>query len=244
MAGWSGYFATDADVANEILPDLQDLLPIGRPVALGSGGYFLAGAPWSLCWDDGDFAARGLAAGHVLELVAGVGLTTATPEEDRVHDFLEVVSADAGTTTPTVIPSKLHLKRLGEAAGEGEPPALADGATGVKFAVRTFRGDLRKIGESMAVEFNVADPTTTTHASLFRRAAALRAARRYYFLKSQDAGDDQKDELIAKWKLLAPELKAIEDRLKAAYATAPGASGGRYRVGSLPKVDPAPHWGI
>lgn len=116
-------YCTDEDIALRILDDFAVLRFDSQLVARGEDGVFASGSPWTLTSASVDFLAQGVHAGQVIHLTA--------PRSQFRNDgqFLAVSTVGSNVVT---------LRRLGKAAGYGQPPAPAAGLTGVAFSIATF----------------------------------------------------------------------------------------------------------
>jgi hypothetical protein len=116
-------WATDEDLAVRATGDFQDLAPKWQCNASGADGVFAAGPTWVLTSASVDFAAQGLAPGHVVVLNAPRPYFTDTGSPFAVD------SVNGHSVT---------LRRLGKPPGVGQPPAPAAGLSGVSFVSNTL----------------------------------------------------------------------------------------------------------
>lgn len=126
QGGLSSVYCTDEDVARRAWGDYAALCPPGQKLAAGTDGVFYADDRWTLASASADFLAQGVAAGNVVRLSQAQGAGSAFAPGG---ELFAVASVATGQVT---------LRRLGQAAGVGQPPAPAAGLTGVVFSVPTF----------------------------------------------------------------------------------------------------------
>ncbi len=199
--------ATDEDVALRASADFAALCPKDQVLASGTDGAFAAGAPWTLTSASVNFAATGLAPGSMIRLVRPSSAFGANGD----------LFAIAG-----VGPAGLALRRKGQAAGVGQPPAPPAGLTGVEFAVRTLGPQIGRASEDIDRRFGVDDHIVGRRAvdlldpRQLREAVVLTVLSRQYldqarsFSGPADAPDDW---YSAKARSAKAELDDLLDRL-------------------------------
>lgn len=112
----------DEDIAILDQVGYPDLVPPSQQVAASDDGVFEAGSRWTLSSDSVDFDGQGVQPGHVVRL-------TRPPEVFGTGLLCAVDAVASGSIT---------LRRLGRAAGVGQPPAPAAGVEEVSFEILTF----------------------------------------------------------------------------------------------------------
>ena len=117
-------YCTDEDIAIRCGSDFEVLAPDDQTLAEGTDGVFDAGDLWTLASATVDFYSQGVMPGHVI-------LLTAPRANFKGSGRLFAVSA-----VDSIL--GLTLRRLGKAAGVGQPPSPAAGLTGVAFRIQTL----------------------------------------------------------------------------------------------------------
>lgn len=133
-------YATDEDVAIRCIGDWKALCPNSQMLALGTDGVFSAGNLWQLTSASNDFAAQGVAVGHVASLTGPVSRFKGSGQ-------LFAVGAVSGST--------LTLRRIGKGDGVGLPPAPSGGVTGVEFAITTFDPQIEDASYEINQDFGI-----------------------------------------------------------------------------------------
>src|SRR3954452_6256472 len=131
MSSTATNYATDEDLALRASADFPLLCPRDQKLASGSDGLFDAGDRWTMWSPSVDFAAQGLAAGHVVQLLAPVA-TFKPPGEAFV--------------VASVGPGRVLLRRKGQPVGIGQPPAPAGGIMNVEFLAATLTPQIAEAG--------------------------------------------------------------------------------------------------
>ena len=102
-------YATDEDIALRASADFAALCPRDQVLASGSDGVFVASDPWTLT----------LGLGRFRRLRPGAG---AGGPADQADDLLRGRTASCSRSRPSR-PGAITLRRKGQAAGVGQPPA-------------------------------------------------------------------------------------------------------------------------
>lgn len=174
-------YATDEDVCVRATGDFAVLCPDWQKQAYGTDGVFASGSPWALTSTAVDFEASGVAPGMIAVL------TKPRPPFKGSGDLLAVDSASGDTLT---------LRRVGQVAGIGSPPAPAAGLTGVEFTVLTMAPQIEDASFSLNRDWNI-DPNLPgrTPSELYdlrdlRQATVLTVLLRRYVAENRgDKGD-------------------------------------------------------
>ena len=207
-------YATDESIAIKAASDYDALCPPGQTLARGSDGVFASGTPWVLTSASIDFEDQGVGVNDV------VLLTTPKTLFPGSGEFLAVESASGGSLT---------LRRVGEAAGVGQPPGIG-GATGVTFEIETFYPQIEEASFDLNRRYGI-DPAVTGRAPSdlydlrdLRLATVCKVLRDRYTAESRDSRSD----FARKAKAMDDELTQVMSRLSvrwAASATAPQSAG-------------------
>lgn len=136
-------YCTDEAIAIRCNSDHQVLTPAANLIAEGDDGEFEPGERWTLKSASVDFEAQGVLPGALVSVDGG---------SDRYFkgsgSLLVADSVDGGSVA---------LRRIGMAAGLGQPPAPADGLSGVKFRVSTLAPQIEQASDEINRRFGV-DP--------------------------------------------------------------------------------------
>lgn len=135
-------YANDEDLCVRATGDFAVLCPDWQKQAYGADGVFASGTPWVLTSATVDFEAQGVAPGMIASL-------TKPKTSFRGSGELLAVDSAAGST--------LTLRRVGQVAGVGSPPAPADGLAGVEFTVLTMAPQIEDASFSLNRDWNI-DP--------------------------------------------------------------------------------------
>ncbi len=135
-------YATDEDIAVRAPSDFAALCPHDQVLASGTDGEFPAGDGWTLQANSVDFAAQGLAPGHVVQLLGPVSAF------GTGGDLLVVDQVSA---------KSLRLRRKGQATGLGQPPAPLAGLTGVSFLVTTLAPQIESASYDLNRRYGIDD---------------------------------------------------------------------------------------
>lgn len=172
-------FATNEDVAIREVAELPLLCPQDQVLASGTDGAFAAGDSWTLRVSGVDFLARGVRGGELI-LLTGPGSRFRPPGE------ILIVEA-AGLEW-------LRMRRKGFASGEGCPPGVAAGLTGVEYIVLTLRPQLSEASAELARRLGISDQLSSVDvidpedAGALREAAVLTVLQRLHFCMAREAG--------------------------------------------------------
>ena len=137
-------FVSDEDIAIRAPTDFVMLCPRDQVIAAGSDGSFTTLDPWTLRSSAVDFASIGLAPGHVVQLQSSGAASAATPRLFAV----EQVTAQG-----------VHLRRIGLASGNGQPPGVEMDVPTVAFRVATYGPQIESVGFDLMQRFGL-DPGT------------------------------------------------------------------------------------
>src|SRR5689334_649872 len=107
MSPLTTVYATDEDVALAAAADFAILCPKDQRLAAGSDGYFNPADRWTLRSTAVDFAAQGLAAGQIVQLI---------PPSASLRQSAEML------VVSSVAPYAVTLRRKGQPLGVGQPP--------------------------------------------------------------------------------------------------------------------------
>ncbi len=148
MTQLSVTYATDESIAIRASGDFAMLCPDWQKLASGVDGVFTAASPWLLSSASVDFAAAGVAAGHV------VLLRKPAPVFKGSGELLAVDSASG---------QGVVLRRLGAALNMGQPPGPSAGVTGVEFLLATLDPQIEEacfdLNRRFGIDPNVAGRT-------------------------------------------------------------------------------------
>ena len=179
-AAWAALaqvYCTDEDIALRALGDYTVLCPDSQSLAYGADGVFGSANRWKLTSATVDFNASGVHAGNVLWLTQ----PRSTYGNDGALLAVDSVAADGSAT----------LRRLGKAAGAGQPPAPAGGLAGVEFTVLTFDPQIDEASFEINQWYNIdltQDPTVLYNPRQLRQSAVLWVLQRAYGLKLTTQG--------------------------------------------------------
>lgn len=187
-------FATDEDIALRASADFAMICPRDQKLASGTDGVFFPGDRWTLISQSADFQAQGVAPGQVVQLVGPVSAFHPPGEA------LVVASVSGHSVT---------LRRKGQPAGTGHPPAPAGGLVGVEFLASTLEPQIASAGAEVALRLGLS-ATAPLAAPFDRRqlceVAVLMVLHRQYLEKSRDPGGANPDGLAAKAQSIKGEL--------------------------------------
>jgi hypothetical protein len=193
-------YCTDEDVALRACGDFQALCPPSQLLASGTDGAFLAGAPWFLTSASVDFAASGIARGHVVQI------TGPRPFVMGQGPLFGVDSANA---------SGVVLRRLGQATGVGMPPGPAAGMTGISFAIATVGPQIESCSYDANQQFGI-DPAIAVKSPSWlydqrnlQQWVVLSVLRRLYGTEARTKEGDFPQKL----KQVGQDLDDLKDRL-------------------------------
>lgn len=143
----SQIYASDENLCVRCSGDFPILCPDWQLLAAGTDGVFGSGDLWTLSSATVDFAAAGVTTQHVIQL------TKPTTAFRGSGQLLAVESVGATLT----------LRRIGLAAGIGQPPSPAAGLSGVTFQIATLDPQIEEESFNLNRRFNI-DPTSSTRA--------------------------------------------------------------------------------
>jgi hypothetical protein len=159
-------YCCDEDVAIRAPGDFRDLIPDGATLAAGSDGAFAPTDRWTLNSPTADFTAQGVRPGHVCQLLR-----------------------------PTVAGPSLTLRRLGQPAGIGQPPAPAAGLGGVRFLVASLDPQIEEasydLNQRYAIDEAIPDsaPALLARERELRQLCVLTVLARQYQAESREKDD-------------------------------------------------------
>ena len=139
-------YCTDEAIAIRCNSDHQVLTPDANVIAEASDGEFAASDQWTLRSETVDFEDQGVEPGS---LVNARGKHAAIKGSGTVF----VVESVAGKTA--------SLRRIGMVAGKGQPPAPAEGLTGVEFKVATLAPQIEQASDEINRRFGI-DPAVAS----------------------------------------------------------------------------------
>lgn len=179
-------YATDEDFVVLAGADFQVLANRWHRFAAGGDGVFGAGDPWTLTSASNDFVAQGLLPNMVVQLLKP------TANFPGSGDLLAI---------ETVAAHALGLRRVGEDAGVGLPPAPAAGLAQVQFLVTSLRRQLEDTSYLLNEQFSI-DPNLPlrTPGDLYdvrvmRRLTVYHTALRLYANANRDQKGDFADKV-------------------------------------------------
>lgn len=142
----NSHWCNDEDLAVRALADLDDLVPRHQSIAAGTDGVIAAGA-WTLSSATVNFSDRGVAQGHVVDLWGNSGTHAADRfgTESRTY-WMAVESANGAILT---------LRRVGLAAGVGEPAGTTAAITAVKFSIPTLTPQIERASRQLNHRFEI-----------------------------------------------------------------------------------------
>ncbi len=196
-------YATDEDLAIRAPTDFGLLSPRDQKLASGIDGVFDPADRWTMRSLTVDFAAQGVTTGQVVQLIGPVNLFKPPGE------LLAVASVSPGAVT---------LRRKGQPAGMGQPPAPAAGLTGVEFLITTLGPQIERASYELDRRYGIDDLVAGHRAAdLYdarevREVVVLTVLQRQYLAMSRDVSSSQ-DTLAAKAGLLQAELDELLARV-------------------------------
>lgn len=122
LNGLAAVYCTDENIALRAWGDYTAICPPSQKLAAGTDGVILSANRWELTSATVDFGTAGVAPGCVVWLK----LTNAFSSNGEIF----AVNSVTGST--------VTLRRMGQNAAVGQPPAPAAGLTGITFSVLTF----------------------------------------------------------------------------------------------------------
>ena len=204
-------YATDEDIALRASTDFSSLCPRDQVLAAGQDGVFAASNPWTLTSASVDFAAFGLTPGLLARLTKP---TTAFGANGEVF-AIQAVAAGAIT-----------LRRKGQPAGVGQPPATPVGLTNVEFVVRSLGPQIALASYDLDRRFGIDDCVAGRRSvdlydpHQLREAVVLTVLYKQYLDQSRqfagrvaDQSEVPGDVYAAKARIAKAELDELLDRL-------------------------------
>jgi hypothetical protein len=209
MSYLSVVFCTDEDIAIRAPGDYRDLLPDGATLAAGADGSFAAGDRWTLTSPTADFTVQGVRPGHVCQLLRP---TASFGDEGE----LLAVESVAGPS--------LTLRRLGQPAGIGQPPAPAAGLGGVRFLVASLDPQIEEASYDLNQRYGVDEQIPDSAPALLARERELRQLCVLTVLARQyQAESREKDDTFArKGTDLEAERQGMLSRVQVHWDRPPG----------------------
>lgn len=196
-------YATDENMRVRLGPDFFTLAPRDQRIAHGTDGEFDVSDRWTLTSASVDFEAQGVAAGMVVQLVKRD--VFAQPSESFAVDAVDGSSAT--------------LRRIGQAAGLGQPPGPVAGTTGVTFTIVTLSPQIEDASYDINRRFGV-DPVHPgrTPGDFYdlrevRQATVLTAAHRQYLAMAREASEGDRESYYGKAASYKAELDDTLARL-------------------------------
>ncbi|WP_435021262.1 hypothetical protein TA3x_002281 [Tundrisphaera sp. TA3] len=189
--------ATDEDIALRASSDVMALCPRDQTLVSGSDGVIAPDDRWTLASPGANLAGVGLQPGQLIHLIRPTSAFGPGGEVLVIHQ---------------VTPTGVVLRRKGQLAGVGQPPAAA---TGIEFAVRTLGPQIvragQEIGRRLGIDdrfpgrraIDLGDPTEV------REAVVLTVLYRQFLDQSRQssgAGDRPDDWYSAKARMIKAEL--------------------------------------
>lgn len=201
MTALATVYCTDEDIALRAPMDYANLVPKWQKLASASDGVFLASDLWTLGSASTDFGAAGIKTGHVAVLTA---------PRTRFSGLGELFAIDS------VNGSNATLRRLGQTAGVGLPPAPAAGLTAVSFTVYTFAPQIDSASydanKFFGIDPNLANrsPNLLYDQRELQQFTVLTVLKRAYIASEKEAAGDYEKKLA----LVAAELSDLQSRLQ------------------------------
>jgi hypothetical protein len=174
-------YASDEDIALKAPADFPQLVPRSQVLARGQDGSIGAGQPWLLASPSIDFQAFGVSVGCVLMLVS-----TRTPGPKT-----ELYPPGPGElfAVDSVAPGICNLRRIGQAAGVGQPPMPGQSADALPFVVATLGPQIARASRAFDRRFGVCDLIAgRRHADLFDPSELTDAVVLQVLIDSYNAG--------------------------------------------------------
>lgn len=200
-------YCVDESIAIRASGDYATLVPEWQKLAYGTDGAFASGDLWTLTSTSTDFAARGVAANHVVLL---------TLPKTRYKGGGELFAVESVATTSCT------LRRLGQDASVGEPPAPTGGLTAVEFRVLTLYPQIEEasfdLNRRFNIDLNVAnrDPASLYDQRDLRQACILTVLKARYLAETRTDRGDFRMKLAA----IEQELSQVMDRINIRWGSA------------------------
>jgi hypothetical protein len=197
-------YATDEDIAVRAGGDFVTLCPLWQQMAYGVDGVFAAspGAPgWVLSSASVNFQSNGVTPNQVVQLTA---------PKSQYPGGGQLLAIDS------VSGSSLTLRRLHKDLNVGQPPAPAQGLTGVVFTVNTLDPQTEEASFDLKRRFGIDENSSTRDSSWIYDLRDLRMATvltvlygRYTAEARGDGGD-----FARKINLIKSQLSEVLDRVQ------------------------------
>lgn len=189
IPGEANAYCTDEDIAIET-NDFPELVPPNQIDAHGSDGSIFQADPWGLVSPSSDFVANGVRAASLIYLTA--------PEDVYGSEPGEVFAVAA---TDPLSAHTLTLRRIGRAAGQGEPPGFRDrDVTGIAFSIKTMLIQIQEATSEIDRDYGVSKFLNTTGAiipedwqKINRMCVYLTLAKRYLSISRNTVNPGAKD---------------------------------------------------
>jgi hypothetical protein len=204
-------YATDEDIALRASTDFSALCPRDQVLAAGSDGVFSTTDPWTLTSISVDFAAFGLVPRQLARL------TKPSASFGANGEFFAIQAVATGAIT---------LRRKGQPAGVGQPPAPQAGLSNVEFVVRTLGPQIQLASYDLDRRFGIDDAIAGRRSVDLHDHRQLREAvvlsvlykqyidqSRQYTSKIAEHSEKPGDVYAAKAQIAKAELDELLDRL-------------------------------
>jgi hypothetical protein len=208
-------FACDEDVADRAGGDFTTLCADWNLLAGGSDGSFAPDDPWTLLSATVDFAAQGLAKGHVMIL---------SKPTTVFHGQAQLFAVESSA------PFAVTLRRLGQPPSLGQPPAPAEGLTAVEFRSLTMGPQIEEATYNLMQRFGLdinrpgRQPASVYDLRVLRRAAVLSVLYDRYASEARTPDGEFFQKYLAIKYDLNDTLSQCELRFGAAGDNRPGAA--------------------
>ena len=209
-------YATDEDIALRASADFTILCPRDQKLAYGLDGIFDPSDRWTMRSGTVDFSGQGVLPGQLIQLLGPVS-TIRPPGESLI------VSAVNG--------HYVTLRRKGQVAGSGQPPAPTNGMLAVEFLIATLAPQIRVASHDVntRVGVNAAIPGRTASDLLdpseLCEAVVLTVLHRQYRDMSREMGNTSTDVLAAKAQAVKSELDDLIARTVVHWKSSAGPVG-------------------
>ena len=206
--------------------DFLILCPRDQKLVCGSDGAFLPFNPWTLTSTSVDFLSNGIAPGQIVQFSKPVSCFK-PPGEILVVD--------------SVAPNAITLRRKGQSAGVGQPPAPQAGLTSVEFLVATLGPQIALASYDIDRRYGINDLIVGRRTSdLYdprevREATVLTVLYKQYLDMSRGF-EGQPDTFTTKAQLIREELRELLDRVAVHWQ--PISEHGRPRISEHPIQHP------
>lgn len=208
-------YATDEDIAVFTPSEFSSLCPRDQLRVVVVDGAFNSADRWTLISATTDFAAAGVAAGHVAVLAGP------TPPFSSVGELFGVASVGLGS---------LDLRRLGMAERVGQPPAPPTGISGVTVLVPTFAPQIAMACESLNNRLGIGSSSVGLSPAALAAGGELREATVLWVLQHQYASLSSRpaDGFAVKAVQTGRELERCLSGVISRWASGVGLGAGRF----------------